>query len=72
MSDEPTQEKQLFSTAEAAEYLGISLSSMKYHVHIAGNVKGQLIGKTLVFTREELDRFEANRRPQGRPPKSAE
>lgn len=64
--------KQSFSTRDAAEYLGIAFETMKYHVHKAKNIQGQKIGNSLMFTREQLDKFKANRRPQGRPKKVQE
>jgi|GEM_PF-4670647 len=57
----------IFSTEEAAKYLGISLSTMKYHIHVAGNLKGQLVGNSRVFAREELDTFKETKRGPGRP-----
>lgn len=60
-------EPKLYSTEEAARYLGKSVSAMKYHIHIRRTLKGRLIGKTLVFTQAELDEFKANLRRQGRP-----
>lgn len=64
-----TESKPFYSTTEAAEYLGLSLAALKYHIHIAKNITGHLVGNSLVFTQEELDRFQANKRPQGRPRK---
>lgn len=60
-------EPELYSTEEAAKYLGKSVSAIKYHIHVKGNLRGQLVGKTLVFTQAQLDEFAANLRPQGRP-----
>lgn len=59
----------LFSTKDAAKYLNLSVPAVKYHIHQTSNLKGQLVGKTLVFTRADLDEFAKNRRPQGRPKK---
>jgi len=58
----------LFSTTKAAEYVGLSLSAFKYHIHIAKTIEPfQKIGHSLAFTQDQLDEFQANRRPQGRP-----
>ena len=57
----------LYSTQEAAEYLGLSLSAIKDHVHAAGNLQPQKVGNSLVFTQEQLDQFQATRRSPGRP-----
>ena len=59
----------LFSTAQAAEYLSLSVSSMKYHLYSAGDLAADIkVGQALLFTRETLDRFSENKRPPGRPP----
>lgn len=58
----------LHSTKEAAEYLGLSVPAIKYHIK-KGHLKGQLVAKTLVFTQDELDKFKSTKRPQGRPRK---
>lgn len=57
----------LYSTKTAAEYLGLTESALKYHVYQGGNIKPQKIGHSLVFTQAQLDEFQSNRRPQGRP-----
>ena len=57
----------LYSTREAAEYLGISLSALKYHVHTVANLTPQKVGHSLVFTQEQLDQFQETRRGPGRP-----
>ena len=66
------KELSLFSTAQAAEYLGLSVSSMKYHLYSAGDLTADIkVGQALLFTRETLDRFSENKRPPGRPKGSA-
>ena len=62
-------EQKLYSTVLAAEYLNMDISTLKYHIHVAKNLKGVLLGHSLVFTQEILDEFYRNRRPQGRPPR---
>lgn len=47
----------LYSTKEAAVYLGISERTMKSYIHEKGLLKGQKIGHSLVFTQDELDTF---------------
>lgn len=59
----------LFSTREAAEYLDMPMNNLKYHIKV-GNLKGQLVARSMVFTQEALDEFKASKRPQGRPRKS--
>lgn len=53
-------------TNDAAEFLGLSVPALKYHLRL-GHLSGQLIGRSLVFTRTELERFAAIPRPRGRP-----
>lgn len=52
----------LYSTREAAEYLGLSIPGLKYHLYQARDLTPQKVGKTLVFTCSELDRFRQSRR----------
>ena len=59
--------KQFFSTKEAAEYLNLGVRSIYYHLYRAKDLRSELIGNSLMFTREELDRFHSNKRPSGRP-----
>lgn len=61
--------KPFFSTREAAKYLGISFNTMKYHIHYGKNIEGQKVGSSLLFTREQLDKFKTRQRPPGRPKK---
>ncbi len=57
----------LYSTKEAAEYLELGVSAIKYHIHVAKNLHPLKVGNSLVFTQEQLDEFKANRRSPGRP-----
>ena len=59
--------KQFFSTNEAAKYLNLSVASIRYHLYRAKDLTGASLGNSLMFTREELDRFHSNKRPPGRP-----
>jgi hypothetical protein len=68
VSNEFEPEKDLFSTAEAARYLGLSLATVKYHIHTMGNLKPDAkVGPALVFRRTTLDRFLKEKRGPGRP-----
>jgi hypothetical protein len=60
----------LFSTEKAAEYLGIKMPLMKYHIHKSKRLKGQKVGNSLVFTQDELDQFKKIERKPGRPVRS--
>lgn len=57
----------LYSTADAAAYLGISEIMMKKYVFDQKRIRGTTIGRTRVFTKGELDRFNRTRRPRGNP-----
>jgi excisionase family DNA binding protein len=58
----------LFSTAEAAEYLGLSVVTVRYHID-HGNLTPTKVGHSLVFTQAQLDDFNASKRPAHRPRK---
>jgi predicted ArsR family transcriptional regulator len=61
----------LFSTKEAADYLGLSEAALKYHIY-HGNIDYEHKGNSLIFTRQQLEQFKRERRKQGRPQKSHE
>ena len=64
----PPKTPAIYSTEEAAAYLGVSVATIKHHVHNVGDLAGTKIGPALAFTREELDRYKnAPRRGAGRP-----
>jgi excisionase family DNA binding protein len=64
---------QLYTMAEAAEYLGISTSMMETYVTRRGEIKGSKIGRSWVFAKAALDHWQATqRRAPGRPPAEAE
>ena len=59
----------LMSTREAAAYLGMPVATLKWHV-VKGHITPRKIGRTLIFTRAQLDAFRSTPRPKpGRPPK---
>jgi len=57
----------IYSTEEAAKYLGVSVSLVKYYKHVDGRLSGQKIGNSLVFTQQELDDLNETRKKVGRP-----
>ncbi len=61
----------LYTTGEAAEYLGLSVAAIKYHVHTAHTLTPQKVGHSLVFSGHELDTFKSIKRSPGRPPSSS-
>ena len=48
---------QVYDTQEAADYLGITKDTMKYHVSRMGHLQGVMKGRTMLFTRTQLDAF---------------
>jgi excisionase family DNA binding protein len=56
--------------AEAAAYLGVTVTTVRYHLYTAGDLHAEKVGNTLFFTKRELDRFRAESRPAGRPKKA--
>ena len=68
-----TQTKEIYSTKEAAEYLGLSVQGIKHHIYTSGDlVPDAKIGRNLVFTKATLDNFESQKRTPGRPPEKTE
>jgi len=60
--------EKIYDTKRAAEYLGISVATLKDHVYEYKDLAGELMGNSLVLTQVELDRFKATpRRGRGRP-----
>lgn len=59
-------EQQLFGTKDATEYLGLSVQGIWYHI-TNEHIFPTKVGNSLVFTRAQLDEFQATRRKPGRP-----
>ena len=55
----------LLSATQAAAYLGISRARI-YELLETGMIQGQIVAGRRVFTRQELDTWNANKKP-GRP-----
>src|SRR5262249_44820780 len=69
-----TQEEldtELYSTEQAAEYLNISVATVRYHIQ-RGNLTPMHVGNSFVFSKEQLDDFAASKRKPGRQPKQKE
>ena len=65
-----TESPNVFGTTSAAEYLNISIPTVKYHIYNAGTLKPDMVvGGRLIFTKETLDEFNSNKRLPGRPRK---
>lgn len=60
----------LFSTADAAVYLGLKTVTVKKHVYITKDLESdQMVGGVLVFRQATLDDFLTRKRAGGRPRK---
>jgi DNA-binding CsgD family transcriptional regulator len=56
----------LYSTAEAAEYLGIHLETLKYHIYDQKHIEPDYtIGRDLAFLQSTLDDFKAKHQAKG-------
>lgn len=66
-------DEELYSTKQAAEYLGVKPETIKYHVYTSGYLKPIKLGpRTLVFTKAMLDDFKRTVPEPGKPKKPAE
>ena len=54
MTDEEKQELPVYTPAQAARYLGITVFKLKYH-RLRGDIRGTDVGNTTLFTKEQLD-----------------
>lgn len=65
--------EEFFSTKQAAEYLGIKVETVKYHIYTSKYLKPIKLGpRTLVFTKEMLDEFKRTVPDPGKPKKPEE
>lgn len=65
---DPSPFDDIFDMHEAAAYLGISYDMMKTYVSREHRIRGTQKGRTMLFTRAQLDDFRDNdKKPQGRP-----
>lgn len=65
---------QLFDTKRAADYLGVTVRTMKKYIYTLEpedrRLRGTLLGNSLVFTQQQLDDFrERHSTAPGRPKK---
>lgn len=61
----------LFTVEEAADELGIAVTTLRYHCQ-RGNIPAEKHGRDWVITQDALDWFRENKRDPGRPPKDEE
>lgn len=59
--------RQYLGTYDAAEYIGLSVHTLRYHVRQGNVLPDNLIGQNWAFSRDTLDKFVARKRPPGRP-----
>lgn len=58
--------KEVFSTAEACEYLDMDLPTFRYHVYIKKHlIPDRKIGRSLIFSRATLEAFKKKYRADG-------
>lgn len=63
-----TEPSSIYSSREAAEYLGISFRTIRKHLYETKDLTPDTtIAGRLIFTKANLDAFNARRRPGGRP-----
>lgn len=56
-----------YTTAQAAQYCGLSLRGLIYHVRQGHVTADRVVGRSNIYTRKTLDAFNATRRKAGRP-----
>jgi excisionase family DNA binding protein len=56
----------VYTVKQAADYLGMTVDGIKYHLYKSGYLVGKTVGRDVLFTREELDRFKATAPKPGR------
>ncbi len=67
------EEVVLFNREEAAEYLGVKLTTLKKHIYVLKDlVPDKVLPRGLVFTKATLDAFQAGRKKAGRPPRQTD
>jgi hypothetical protein len=59
-----------YTTAQAAQYCGLTPRGFVYHVRQGHVSADRVIGRSNIYTRKALDTFNATRRKAGRPKKS--
>ena len=59
-----------FTTAGAADYLGLAVATIHAYVHRGLLVSESRLGASRLFSKAELDRYKRERRPVGAPRQS--
>lgn len=68
MPDEDPQPPKLYTTEQAATYLGMSVAGVKKHIYKYGDLVAVMHGHDLLFSQQDLDALKAvERRPGPRP-----
>lgn len=62
-----SKQTDIFTVAQAADYLGITTDGIKYHLYKSKRLKGTMVGRDVLFNRQELDAFKASGlKPRGK------
>jgi len=62
----------IYDITGAAGYTDLSESSVKYHMYQAKDLHYHQLGRSVLFTQEQLDHFLSIKRSPGRPSKSVD
>ena len=57
MTDNQSSLDDIFTMQEAAIYLGIAIDTMYKYVSRQKRIRGKMIGRSMIFTRQQLDQF---------------
>lgn len=60
---------EIYSLAEAAQELGLTISALKYHIYQTKLITPQLVGHSFILTKKDMDEFKALKLKRGRPRK---
>ena len=56
----------ILSLKQATNFLGLSTATVKYHLYVARDLRPDgRFGRSLYFTCDSLDKFQARKRPSG-------
>jgi hypothetical protein len=63
---------ELLDLNDAAKYVGLTPSGVKYHIYYAKDLSPKKIADVAVFTKSQLDAFMERKRPPGPRPQKGE
>jgi hypothetical protein len=68
METGPVSELHIFTTKEAAVYLGMTERAVNYHLFVVHDLRpDRIMGRVAIYSQETLDDFNKRRRKPGRP-----